>query len=336
MMGETMKEQGSLSINSENLFPIIKKWLYSDHDIFVRELVSNGCDAITKLKKLEMMGEATIAEDEKLKVEVIVNAEDKTMIVRDNGIGMTADEVKEYITQIAFSGATDFLEKYKDKTNEDQIIGHFGLGFYSAFMVADKVTIDTLSYQNGAKAVHWESEGGTEFEMTDGCKETIGTTITLYLNEESTEFANEFRAREVLDKYCAFMPVEIYLSDETAAPVFDTVAKEELTEKIYNKEVITLAAEEEDRIVGLCIVVIKHRSGMVNMKTAYVDDLVVDQSYQRRGIARSLFQEAEERAKALGAERMDLTVWSFNENALKFYQSIGMVPQRYILEKPLR
>ena len=213
-----MAKSGSLSINSENLFPIIKKWLYSDHDIFVRELVSNGCDAITKLKKLEMMGECTIAEDEKLKVEVIVNSEDKTMIVRDNGIGMTADEVKEYITQIAFSGATDFLEKYKDKTNEDQIIGHFGLGFYSAFMVADRVTIQTRSYKADAEPVYWECDGESEYAMVKGDKETRGTEITLYLNEDSLEFANEYRAREVLDKYCAFMPVEIYISKEGGEP----------------------------------------------------------------------------------------------------------------------
>ena len=174
-MSETMREQGSLSINSENLFPIIKKWLYSDHDIFMRELVSNGCDAITKLKKLEMMGETTLEENEKLKVEVVVNAEDKTMIVRDNGIGMTADEVKEYITQIAFSGATDFLEKYKDKTNEDQIIGHFGLGFYSAFMVADRVTIQTRSYREDAEPVYWECDGDSEYTMARGDRETRGT-----------------------------------------------------------------------------------------------------------------------------------------------------------------
>ena len=188
-------EQGSLSINSENIFPIIKKWLYSDHDIFYRELVSNGCDAITKLKKLSLMSEVELDEDEQFKLDVIVDSNEKTIKIIDNGIGMTADEVKEYINQIAFSGAEAFLEKYKDKTNEDQIIGHFGLGFYSAFMVSDKVTIDTLSWQDGATAVHWESEGGTEYEMSESDKTTRGTEITLYLNEDSYEFCNEYRAR---------------------------------------------------------------------------------------------------------------------------------------------
>ena len=182
--------QGNLSINSENIFPIIKKWLYSDHDIFVRELVSNGCDAITKLKKLDMIGDYALPDDYSAKITVTVNPEEKTLSFTDNGIGMTADEVEEYITQIAFSGATDFLEKYKDKTNEDQIIGHFGLGFYSAFMVADEVHIDTLSYQNGATAVHWECDGGTEYTIGDGDKDTVGTTITLFLNEDCTEFCN--------------------------------------------------------------------------------------------------------------------------------------------------
>ena len=247
MMGETMKEQGSLSINSENLFPIIKKWLYSDHDIFVRELVSNGCDAITKLKKLEMMGEATIAEDEKLKVEVIVNAEDKTMIVRDNGIGMTADEVKEYITQIAFSGATDFLEKYKDKTNEDQIIGHFGLGFYSAFMVADRVTIQTLSYKEGAEPVYWECDGDSEYSMAKGDRETRGTEITLYLNEDSYEFANEYRAREVLGKYCSFMPIEIYISKEGGEPETQNIKEEDLRPEDKEIEYYTEPAKTEEK-----------------------------------------------------------------------------------------
>ena len=205
-------KKGSLSINSDNIFPIIKKWLYSDHDIFYRELISNGCDAITKLKKLEMMGEYTLPDGYQAKISVIVNPEEKTLKVIDNGLGMTAEEVEEYINQIAFSGATDFIEKYKDKTNEDQIIGHFGLGFYSAFMVADEVHIDTLSYKEGAKAVHWECDGGTEFEMEDGDRTEVGTEITLYLNEECLEFCNEYKAREVIKKYCSFMPIEIYLS----------------------------------------------------------------------------------------------------------------------------
>ena len=205
-------ERGNLSINSENIFPIIKKWLYSDHDIFVRELVSNGSDAITKLKKLEIMGEVDIPEDNHYKILVTVNPEEKTISFTDNGIGMTADEVKEYINQIAFSGAKKFLETYKDKTNDDQIIGHFGLGFYSAFMVANKVTINTLSWQEGASPVYWESDGGTEYEMGQGSRTERGTEITLYLNDESYEFSNEYRVKEVLNKY-SFMPVEIYFKN---------------------------------------------------------------------------------------------------------------------------
>ena len=215
------ERHGSLSINSENIFPIIKKWLYSDHDIFFRELISNGCDAITKLKKLEMMGEYSFPEGQKNKIQVLVNPEEKTLKFIDTGLGMDAGEVEEYINQIAFSGATDFLEKYKDKTNEDQIIGHFGLGFYSAFMVADEVHIDTLSYKSGAVPVHWECDGGTEYSMTEGNKAEVGTTITLFLNEESVEFANEYRAREVIEKYCSFMPTEIFLSKEGEEPKED-------------------------------------------------------------------------------------------------------------------
>ena len=221
-------KHGNLSINSENIFPIIKKWLYSDHDIFVRELVSNGCDAITKLKKLEVMGEYTFPEGYKPEIQVIVNPDEKTLKFIDNGIGMTADEVEKYITQIAFSGATQFLEKYKDKTTDDQMIGHFGLGFYSAFMVADKVTIDSRSYKKDAKPVHWESEGGTEFEMGEGTREEQGTTIVLYLNEDSLEFANEYRMREVLEKYCSFMPVEIFLSKANAEPEYETIDEADL------------------------------------------------------------------------------------------------------------
>ena len=216
-------KKGTLSIDSENIFPIIKKWVYSDHDIFVRELVSNGCDAITKLKKLDMMGEYELPEGYKPKIEVIVNPEEKTMKFIDNGLGMTAEEVEEYITQIAFSGATQFLEKYKDKTTDDEMIGHFGLGFYSAFMVADEVQIDTLSYKEGEKPVHWASQGGTEYEMQEGNKTTVGSEITLFLNEDSLEFANEYRAREVLERYCSFMPVEIFLSKANAEPEYDTI-----------------------------------------------------------------------------------------------------------------
>ncbi|MEF2767334.1 MAG: molecular chaperone HtpG [Dorea phocaeensis] len=223
-------KKGSLSISSENIFPIIKKWVYSDHDIFIREMISNGCDAITKLKKLDMMGEYQIPDDYKASIQVVVNPEEKTLKFIDTGLGMTADEVEEYITQIAFSGATQFLEKYKDKTTEDDMIGHFGLGFYSAFMVADEVHIDTLSYKDGATAVHWVSNGGTEYEMEDGAKEGVGTEITLYLNEDSIEFANEYRVREVLEKYCSFMPVEIFLSNANAEPEYETIDEADLKE----------------------------------------------------------------------------------------------------------
>jgi len=238
---------GNLSINSENIFPIIKKWLYSDHDIFYRELVSNGCDAITKLKKLELMGEYSRPEDLEYKIQVTVNPDEKTISVTDNGLGMTAEEVEEYINQIAFSGAQDFLEKYKDKANEDQIIGHFGLGFYSAFMVADKVTIDTRSYKEGSIPVHWESDGGLTFEMKDGEKEEQGTTITLYLNEDSYEFANEYRAREVLDKYCSFMPVPIFLDNAKAEPQYETIEKDELTDKDTIVETVVEPAKTEEK-----------------------------------------------------------------------------------------
>ena len=257
-------KSGSLSINSENIFPIIKKWLYSDHDIFYRELVSNGCDAVTKLKKLDMMGEYTLPENYKARIDVVVDPEKKTLTFTDNGLGMTAEEVDEYINQIAFSGATDFIEKYKDKSNADQIIGHFGLGFYSAFMVADEVHIDTLSYKEGAKPVHWECDGGTEFSMEDGDKEGVGTTITLFLNEDCLEFCNEYKAREVLKKYCSFMPTEIYLSkanttetqiikedekreDDVVLEVIEPEKKDEKKEDAVNAEAAenTEAAEEK-------------------------------------------------------------------------------------------
>ena len=235
-------KRGNLSIDSENIFPIIKKWVYSDHDIFVREMISNGCDAITKLKKLDMMGEYELPEGYKPKIEVIVNPEEKTMKFIDNGLGMTAEEVEEYITQIAFSGATQFLEKYKDKTTEDDMIGHFGLGFYSAFMVADEVQIDTLSYKEGAAPVHWASQGGTEYEMQEGNKTTVGSEITLFLNEDSLEFANEYRAREVLEKYCSFMPVEIFLSKANAEPQYETIDEEDLLD---TDEVVEHIEEEK-------------------------------------------------------------------------------------------
>lgn len=242
-----MAKKGSLTINSENIFPIIKKWLYSDHDIFYRELISNGCDAITKLKKLEIMGEWQKPEDLKFKIQITTDSNEKTITFQDNGIGMTMEEVDEYINQIAFSGAQDFLEKYKDKANEDQIIGHFGLGFYSAFMVADKVSIDTLSYKEGAESVHWESDGGTEFEMEPGDKKEPGTTIKLYLNEESLEFCNEYRAKEVLAKYCSFMPVEIYLTNASGEPEFETIEKDELKETDTIIETIVEEAKTEEK-----------------------------------------------------------------------------------------
>ena len=243
-------KKGSLSISSENIFPIIKKWVYSDHDIFARELVSNGCDAITKLKKLDMMGEYTLPDDYKGKIQVIVNPEEKTLKFIDNGLGMTADEVEEYITQIAFSGATEFLNKYKDKTTEDDMIGHFGLGFYSAFMVADEVHIDTLSYKEGSEAVHWESDGGLTFEMGPSDKDTVGTRIILHLNEDSYEFANEYRVREVLDKYCSFMPVEIFLTKANAEPEYETIPSEEVTEEDTVIEEIVEEPKEDDKKEG--------------------------------------------------------------------------------------
>ena len=242
-----MAKKGSLSISSENIFPVIKKWLYSDHDIFYRELISNGCDAITKLKKLELMGEYEKPEDFEYKIQVTVNPNEKTITFTDNGLGMTEEEVDEYINQIAFSGAQDFLNKYKDKANEDQIIGHFGLGFYSAFMVADKVTIDSRSYKKDAKPVHWESEGGTEYEMGEGTREEQGTTIVLYLNEDSTEFSNEYRAREVIEKYCGFMPVPIFLDNAAEGPQYETIEKDQLTDKDTIIETIVEEAKTEEK-----------------------------------------------------------------------------------------
>ncbi len=242
-----MGKKGNLSISSENIFPIIKKWVYSDHDIFVREMVSNGCDAITKLKKLDMMGEYQLPDDYKAKIQIIVNPEEKTLKFIDTGLGMTAEEVEEYITQIAFSGATEFLEKYKDKTTEDDMIGHFGLGFYSAFMVADEVRIDTLSYKEGASAVHWVSDGGTEYEMEEGTKDTVGSEITLYLNEDSLEFANEYRMREVIEKYCSFMPVEIFLSKANAQTEYETIDEEDLKDTDIVVEHIHEEAKMEEK-----------------------------------------------------------------------------------------
>ena len=240
-------KKGSLSISSENIFPIIKKWVYSDHDIFVREMVSNGCDAITKLKKLDMMGEYQLPDNYKPCIKVEVNPEEKTLKFTDNGIGMTADEVEEYITQIAFSGATQFLEKYKDKTTEDDMIGHFGLGFYSAFMVADEVHIDTLSYKDGATPVHWVSSGGTEYEMEEGTKTEVGSTMTLYLNDDSVEFSNEYRVREVIEKYCSFMPVEIFLSKENAEKEYETIDEADLKEDDVVVEHIHEEAKMEEQ-----------------------------------------------------------------------------------------
>ena len=240
-------KHGNLSINSDNIFPIIKKWLYSDHDIFFRELISNGCDAITKLKKLDLMGEYELPADYEAKIQILVNPEEKTLKFIDNGLGMTANEVEEYINQIAFSGATDFLEKYKDKASEEQIIGHFGLGFYSAFMVADEVHIDSLSYQNDATPVHWECDGGTEFDMSDGSKTTVGTEITLFLNEDCLEFANEYRAKEIIEKYCSFMPIPIYLAKENAEEEYETIPADEVTEKDKVIETIIEEAKFEEK-----------------------------------------------------------------------------------------
>lgn len=240
-------KQGNLSINSDNIFPIIKKWLYSDHDIFFREMVSNGCDAITKLKKLALIGECELPDDNEFKMQVIADSDAKTLKFIDNGLGMTSDEVDEYINQIAFSGAEAFLEQYKDKTTDDQIIGHFGLGFYSAFMVADRVTIDTLSYKEGAAAVKWDCDGGVEYTMTDSNRTERGTEITLYLNEDSLEFANEYRAREVLEKYCSFMPVEIFLINPNAEPQYETIDESEVTEKDTVVETIVEDAKTEEK-----------------------------------------------------------------------------------------
>ena len=242
------EKHGSLSINSENIFPIIKKWLYSDHDIFYRELISNGCDAITKLKKLDMMGEYELPENYKARIDVVVDPEAKTLSFTDNGIGMTADEVEEYINQIAFSGATDFISKYKDKTDNDQIIGHFGLGFYSAFMVADEVHIDTLSYKEGAKAVHWECDGGTEFTMTEGDMAEVGTKITLFVNEDVLEFCNEYKAREVIKKYCSFMPTEIYLSKANTKETETIKADEKRPDDVVVEEIKPEKEGDEEKL----------------------------------------------------------------------------------------
>ena len=242
------EKHGALSINSDNIFPIIKKWLYSDHDIFYRELISNGCDAITKLKKLDMMGEYELPEGYKPRVDVIVDPDAKTIRFIDNGVGMTADEVEEYINQIAFSGATDFIAKYKDKTNDDQIIGHFGLGFYSAFMVADEVHIDTLSWQKDAKPVHWECDGGTEYDMQDGTRTEVGTCITLFLNEDCLQFCNEYKATEVIKKYCSFMPVEIYVSRANTPETQTILASEKLDSDHVIEEVKKEKEEDPDKL----------------------------------------------------------------------------------------
>ena len=239
---------GNLSINSDNIFPIIKKWLYSDQDIFYRELISNGCDAITKLKKLDMMGEYTLPDDFKARIDVQIHPEKKTIKITDNGIGMTADEVEEYINQIAFSGATDFIAQYKDKTNEDQIIGHFGLGFYSAFMVADEVHIDSLSWKEGAEPVHWECDGGTEFSMDKGDKAQVGTTVTLFLNEDCLKYCNEYEARSVVQKYCSFMPTEIYLSKEESDETQTIDADEKLESDVVVEELPKEKEEDKQRL----------------------------------------------------------------------------------------
>ncbi len=253
-------KHGSLSINSDNIFPIIKKWLYSDHDIFYRELISNGCDAITKLKKLDMMGEYTLPDGYKPRIDVVCDPKNKTLTFIDNGLGMTEDAVEEYINQIAFSGASDFIEKYKDKANDDQIIGHFGLGFYSAFMVADEVHIDTLSYKDGATAVHWECDGGTDYSMTEGDRTEVGTKITLFVNEDVLEFCNIYKAREVIKKYCSFMPTEIYLSkaDEDETQTIDK------GEELPDDEIVETIAPKEDDKDGKIKLKIKKRPELLN------------------------------------------------------------------------
>ena len=244
------EKQGYLSINSENMLPIIKKWLYSDHDIFVREVISNACDAISKLHKLEIMGEYQYPDDHKDSIHVVVDPEAKTVSFADTGLGMTADEVEEYITQIAFSGATAFFEKYKDKANKDDIIGHFGLGFYSVFMVSDNVEIDTLSYKEGSTAVHWECDGSSTYTMRDGNREEVGTTIILHLNEDCLEFANEYRMREVLQRYCSFMPVEIFLEKANAPQEYETIDESELKDTDVVVEHIHEDAKTEEQDDG--------------------------------------------------------------------------------------
>ena len=259
---------GTLSINSENIFPIIKKWLYSDQDIFYRELVSNGCDAITKLKKLEMMGEYEMPEGRKDQIRVYLNPEKKTIRIVDNGLGMTMDEVDEYINQIAFSGATDFIEKYKDKANDDQIIGHFGLGFYSAFMVSDKVTIDTLSYKKDAKPVHWECDGGTDFDMKEGDHDQVGTCITLFLNEDCLQYCNEYKAKEVLRKYCSFMPTEIWVEKEDEKETQTIEKSEKLEDDIvieeFTDEVRDWDSDDENAKKKVDKLKIKKRPELIN------------------------------------------------------------------------
>ena len=241
------EKHGNLSITSENIFPVIKKWLYSDHDIFYRELISNGCDAITKLKRLDMMGDYQLPADYKPRIDVLLDDKAKTITIKDNGLGMTYDEIDEYINQIAFSGATDFLSKYKDKASEDQIIGHFGLGFYSAFMVADKVSIDSLSYKEGSTPAYWVSEGGVEFDMKDGSRDTVGTTITLFLNDDSLEFVNEYRAREVIEKYCSFMPFEIYIKNVNEETKYETIDAADKKETDTVVEEIHVPAKTEEK-----------------------------------------------------------------------------------------
>lgn len=231
-----MNEKGNLSINSENFLPIIKKWLYTDKDIFVRELVSNACDAVTKLQKLSVLGEANMPADENYAIHVVLDAKEQILQIKDNGIGMTADEIKKYINQIAFSGATDFLSKYQEKSEqESEIIGHFGLGFYSAFMVADKVEIDTLSFQEGATSAKWRCEGGIDYEMEAGTREKRGTTITLFINEEGKEFLEEATLYAALKKYCAFMPVPIFIE-----------VKQEVSEEEIESNTIHISPEEAE------------------------------------------------------------------------------------------
>ena len=281
-------QKGNIGVTTENIFPIIKKFLYSDHEIFLRELVSNAVDATQKLKTLASKGEFK-GEMGDLTIKVSLGKD--TITISDRGIGLTAEEIDKYINQIAFSGANDFLEKYKDKTTEDDMIGHFGLGFYSAFMVADEVTIDTLSYKEGAEPVHWTCDGDTEYTMATGTKETVGTEITLFLNEESTEFANEYRAREIIEKYCSFMPTEIFLSVEGAEQEFETIPEDQVKD---DDVVVEHDGAQRDEPPAHQLVAVQQKPGKALVLGVQVDQIVI-----RRGIAQGDLRPEVEVSKKL-------------------------------------